>query len=524
MLLEQSPKNIQYIYFDMHLNEVGEKLLKIKEFFILAVLVIAAVLPIVYGFYYIDEYGVNIPVKDQWTSLVPWTIEYYEGTFDPTILITDLRAESRLLFPGLVMVGISAATRMDVKTIFYAGYLFYACFLMLVAWLLFKELDIEKKYFLICILPVFYYAYNPYFLYRIIYNLGSTYAPMILFFVLLTIYALDRSKNQVTRNGKYLFFGLSLLFGIMCSFSGSPGLTIWFAGLFQIMIQDTREKIIKGIVWIIGAGALYYTYFIALEFNSGTTLNRGAGGYSIYLMTAMTYPLNKFLCFMGVLGAEVIHNANIALYFGILLTVIFILLLYTNRSSLQLDKYSKWYTLMVYGVLTGLALALTRSGVFQISNFGPPDTIFYIPAMRHSLYIFLPMMCIYILALIYTRDSLNDRKIQDNTNSPYSGKLLWNIVILGMVLILMVCGAILHIMPGISIASHSYDNNIKNQYYLLNYDTIPESNFKQMSSDTDIIKKYAPKLERYNLSVFANRENTIHNMKISIVWPNTDYD
>lgn len=478
-------------------------LLKIKEFLILGTLIILVILPIAYGFFFIDKYGVNIPIADQWGQLVPWTIQYYEGTFDPTTLITR-QNDSRAFFPNIVMVSISVVTKLDIKAMFYAGYLFFVCFMGFIAWLFYTELNIRKKYFFLFLLPVFYYAFNPYYLIRFIQNLGSVTAPMILLFALLTIYTLDLSKNKVSEKRKYLFFAISIVFGVMCSFSGAPGLPIWIAGLLQISIQNTKDKIKKGILWITAAGALFYIYFIALEFNTGSSPIRGSDGYTGYIVTAITFPFNKFLCFMGVIGAEVIHSLYIALFFGMILTGVFILLLYNNRNSLDLDKYSKWYALLAFGTLTGLALALTRSGAVQVAKFGSPETIFYIPAMRHSLYIFLPMICFYILALMYTKDSADKPVVLNKINSKVSAKMLLNKIIFGLILTLMICGALLHVIPGIDAASKSHDQNTKSQYYLLNYEFVSDDKLKQINPSPEKVKTYAPGLEKYNLNVFSN--------------------
>jgi hypothetical protein len=294
-----------------------------------------------------------------------------------------------------------------------------------------------------------------------------------------------------------------MLLAGMCSFSGAPGLTIWFAGLFQISLQQTTDKIRKLMVWIISTGVLFYTYYIALGFR--TEGLHGTESYSAFLVTVATYPIHKFLCFMGVLGAEVIHQTGSATLFGMVLTGLFIVLLYTNRDSLQLGTYSKWYGLLAFGTLTGLALALTRSGTV---NSGLPPTYLFLPAIRHSMDIFLPMMCMYILALIYTKDSLDDPAARDKKISTVPGKMSWNLVILGMMLALMVCGTVLHAFPGINAAGQSHDDNIKSQDYLLNYGSATDKQLKEIHPVPDRVRTYAPELEKLHLNIFSNSTNT----------------
>lgn len=495
--------------------------MKTRDFLILALLVILAILPVAYGFLYIHKYGVNIPLDDQWDTLVPWTIQVHEGTFSPLSLITSAQNDSRLFFPGLIMVAVSVATGMNIKAIFYIGYLVYVCCLLVIAWMFFREQKSQKTTCFLLFLPVFYYACNPYYLFRFIYNLGSMSALVILF-ALATIVLLDRSKEEGSIKKSYLFLGLSVLFAVMCSFSGAPGLTIWFAGLLQISLQDTGEKVRKSLIWIISAGLLFFTYYIGLGFRTETI--HGTEGYSAFLVTAITYPLQKVYCFMGVLGAEVIHNADIAYLFGLLLTGIFLVLLYINRSSLRLDAYSKWYALMAFGTLTGLALALVRSGQVTITNFGSPETFLYIPALRHSLDMFLPMMCLYILALLYTRDSLDDPAGTDTGNSPAFYKMAGNLVILGMMLTLMVCGAMLHLFPGIAVAGQSHEKNINSEYYLSQYESASDASLKQMHPNPQTVRRYAPALEKYHLNVFSNRTKASVQIQLAMRTPDRIYD
>jgi hypothetical protein len=273
---------------------------------------------------------------------------------------------------------------------------------------------------------------------------------------------------------------------------------------------------------MLGAGITFYYYYIAFGFK--TTGIHGTEGYYAYFITALTYPLNKFLCFMGVLGAEVIHDPNIAFIFGAVILGTFILLLYNNKNSLKLDIYSKWYALLVFGTLTALELTLTRSGTLQFSIFGSPDQINFIPGIRHTLVSFLPLMCIYILALVYTKDPDNNNT-QLNPNIPFIiSKNEGNFLILGLVLMLMLCGTIFHILPGIAAAGQSHDENMNGEYYLLNYRTASDDQLKLLHPVPDRVRKYAPKLEQYKLGIFSNRTDISSILKLILVEPDKKID
>ena len=514
------PEKIDRLFIKNKYIEIVDKKRK-STLIIISISVLLALIPIVYGFFYIQQYGVNVPVDDQWGTLVPWTIQYFEGTFDPSVLFAA-QNDSRGLFPATLMMGISILTGMNIKTIFFIGYLIYVISILGISYLLLKDLEVSSYQFIV-ILPILYYALNPYYLFRYIYNVGSLVSLYILF-ALATIYLLDKSRISTSPRRSSLFFALSVVLGVMCSFSGAPGLTIWFAGMVQIFLQNTENKLKRILIWCTGAISTIYCYYIGLGFKSEGI--HGTSGYSSYIITAITYPLQKLLCFMGAIGAEVVHNDQMAFLFGMLMTAIVVLLIINNRHVHNSDILSKWYALLTLGTLTALEVALTRSGYIGFSTFGPPDTIFFIPAIRHSYAIFLPLIGLYCLALLYCKLSIKTEYPPKNiVNNPLQfGRRELNIVLLGMILTLMLCGTLLHILPGISSAEGSYDENIAGQYYLLNYVTASDSQLKVILSSPSIVRYYASKMEQYHLGVFSRTQEKSSAFKFTMIDPHSSMD
>jgi len=486
---------------------------------IISLSVLFALFPIAFGFFYIHHYGVNVPVDDQWGILVQGTIQYFEGTFDPAVLISE-QNDSRSVFPSILLLGISILTGMDVTALFYTGYVIYIISILGISWLLLKDLKISNYQFIV-ILPILYYALNPYYLFRFIYNLGSL-ASVFIIFAVGTIYFLDRSKSSTIPERSSLYFGVSMLFGVMCTFSYAPGLTIWFAGLVQIFLQKTENKIKRLLMWCCGALLTFFLYYIGLGFKSEGI--HGTTGYSLYIQTALTYPLQKLLCFMGAIGAEVVHNKEMAFLFGIMIAAIFVVLVLNNRHPHDTDIFSKWYALLTLGTLTALEVALTRSGFIGLSTFGPPDTIFFIPAIRHSYTIFLPLIALYSLALLYTKTSVKTVSTGNTDHNPLQfGRRELNIVLLGMILTLMISGTLLHVMPGISEARDSYDKNIAGRYYLLNYRTSTDSQLSILNSPS-VVRLFAPKMEQYQLNVFSPAHEKFSLFEFAMIDPHSMLD
>ncbi len=273
---------------DHHFIKKNKIFNKKSTLILICISVLFTLFPIVYGFFYIHQYGVNVPIDDQWGMVVPWTVNYFEGTFDPSVLIAE-QNDSRGLFPSVLMIGISILTGMNIKIIYYAGYLIYVLSILGISCLLLKDLSASRFQF-IAILPILYYAFNSFYLFRFIYNVGSLVSLFILF-AIATIYFLDKSKPATHSGGASLFFGLSIVLAVMCSFSSAPGLTIWIAGLVQIFLQNSANKFKRILVWCTGAILTFYIYYIGLGFKSEGI--HGTSGYSLYILTALTYPVKN---------------------------------------------------------------------------------------------------------------------------------------------------------------------------------------------------------------------------------------
>ncbi|WOX56633.1 hypothetical protein [uncultured Methanoculleus sp.] len=458
--------------------------------------------PILSGFYYISHYAVNVPYWDQWGTIVPWTIEWYEGTFNYSSIF-EPQNDSRPIITNVLMLFVSIITALDVKTMFFVGYILFLICILFIIYFVKRDIGIDSLT-LALLAPVLFYVLNLYYLSRFITNLGALNYPILILTALASLYLLYESKKS------NLCFLCSIGMGVACTFSFAAGLTIWFAGFVQLLLQSMHRKWEKIVIWATSAASLFYVYFILLDFRTEGLHSTDA--YGSFIDTILHYPLNKFLCFMGTLGAEIVHDGQVALFFGLIILSITIVLIYINRKSLQLDQYAKWYGLLVFGTLTSLEVALTRSGALEY--IGTPETVFFIPALRHSLAIFLPIICIYILSIFYLKDSVEQKKTTDRISSDFKSFLQArehkNLFLLGIIFTLLICSVVLHAMPGITLGETNHGQQIVNQYNLQNYANVSDEKFKTLCWDPQIVRSQAAKLEQYNLSIFANPDPEPH--------------
>jgi len=476
------------------LEKLAENNYRPLRFFFLAFIY---AVPIILGFYYLSHYVVNVPYWDQWDKIVKYSIEWHSGTFHYSNLL-EVHNDSRPVIRNIVELFVSVLTALNIKIMYCVGYiLFLTCILFI---FYFIKRDIGLDFLTLALLtPIIFYALNPYFL--VIWTIEY---PLIILTALVSLYFLFESKRSD------LCFIFAIGMGVLCTFSFAAGLSIWFAGFVQLLLQKMHRKWEKVIAWMVSTASIFYVYFVLLGIP--TEGLHSAGAYTSFIETTLHYPLNKFLCFMGTLGSEVIHDNQVALFFGLIILFITIALLFVNRESLQLDHYSKWYGLLAFGILTSLEVTLTRSG--DVGYFGSAETLFFIPDIRHSLAIFLPIICIYILAIIYLKESVTREKTTDKKSNDFKFYLQErehkNLFLVGIIFTLLLSGVVLHTMPGISMMKANYDQQIINQYYVQNYETITDKEFKAVLPDPQLVRSRAAKLEQYNLSIFANQDPEPH--------------
>jgi hypothetical protein len=203
---------------------------------------------------------------------------------------------------------------------------------------------------------------------------------------------------------------------------------------------------------------------------------------------------------MGVIGAEVTHDKYTAFLFGIVIFFIFLYLLIFNRKCLNLDRHSKWYSLLIFSVLTSLELALTRSG--DIENiFGPPNNIFFVPSPRHQVVFFLPIICLYVLGIAYVKASTKNENSDLKTN--FLNKKTINIFLVGVLFTLLISSTMIHFPYGWRVGEDIKRRNEIGTYILTTYKIQSDENIKRyLYPIPDVVRERAKFLEMNKLNVF----------------------
>jgi len=494
ILAQRGVLKIRTNYFKKIVGGMPKTYFKCLSFLIFALIYS---IPIIFGFFFIERFAVNVPYWDPWSHVVPWTTAYHEGNLDISELFKQ-QNDSRPIISNFIMLSISLITNLNIKTMFFIGYCIFIISIFIIIYLLKNEINLNVTT-MILLIPFFYYPFNPFFLVRFIDNVGSLFYPIMIFFAIMAIIFLDKSKN-FDKN-----FIISIGMGIACTFSFAAGLAIWFAGFVQLLLQKMERKLERIIVWLLFSILTVYINYVYLEFSEEGLHSTGA--IIIFLSTTLTHPIQKILFLIGTFGAQMINDRNIALFFGLVFLGITISMLINNRKFLEFNRYSKWYGLLTFGLITSILVTFARSGSSLYHGYS--NTIFFIPEIRHSLAIFLPIVCVYALTIIYTNNSLlkdiSPKDDLNNQNEIIHRREYTNIFLLGMLFTLMIMGYLLHIPPGLNAGENSYSKLIDKQNILFNYKNTPDIEFEKLYFDVSQVKIQAEKLERLHLSVFTNK-------------------
>jgi hypothetical protein len=143
-----------------HSRSIREKLAEnnYKPLHLLLLAFIYAV-PIIFGFYYISHYAVNVPYWDQWDTIVPMTIEWYDGTFEYSSIF-EPQNDSRPVITNALMLLVSVITTLNIKTMFFVGYILFLVCILFIFYFVKKDSGLDLPT-LVLLTPIMFYTLNP---------------------------------------------------------------------------------------------------------------------------------------------------------------------------------------------------------------------------------------------------------------------------------------------------------------------------------------------------------------------------
>jgi hypothetical protein len=357
-------------------------------------------------------------------------------------------------------------------------------------------IPVSRNLLLFCI-PLSLYWFNLYLISAFLWGLSVDHS-LCIFFAILTALLLYKSVE------KPAFFYASLITATCSFFSFAAGLFIWIPGFIMLALQKRDDKIQKMVIWSASSLFIFILNYKILPFPSEG--RHGLSGYIHYLITFFQYLPYKICNVVGSFGGQIIHVSYPALVAGFIMVLLIFLFWILSQYEDKEPMPQPILFLFIFSLIICVAITISRTG--QVTDFGSPETFFFTTDWRQFPVTFLLIPCIYTYMMIPFLSS-KDKKTSHikyhravstkNSDSDQIFKVKMIIVLAFIALVLLsVFG---HAVFGLLQAHHWKQG--KNEQILLNYLDMDDKMLKNLYPyNSEVVRKYAPKLEKYNLSVF----------------------
>jgi hypothetical protein len=444
-------------------------------------------LPIIIGLFYIHSFGVNVPFLDQWNEFPAFLMKYENSDLSIFDLFSQ-QNESRPFFPRIFMFSLSLITSYNVKSLMYLSYGFY-CISFFILFSMYKKDHGVTKLSLLKFVPIAWFFFNLFQMSNFLFGIRTEQSLHILAFIS-AVYLIDSSKKF---DNKFL---ASIGFAVVSLFSFAAGTITWIVCLVQVILTDSDEKIKKTVVWITCTAVFFSVYL----FGYAKPSHHPSLLYSLYNLE------DGISTFLNSVGSTIIRDPVLSPIVGLLIITILVFIFIVNRKNLQLEKNSKWFSLVLFSLFASLEVSVARAG------FGSSVAL----SQRYLLLTYWSIIGLYFISLnfvnIYCRnfqivpDSFSGKDIIKKTKIP-------NYLLLGSVLCLLFIGISYHFVTGIETGSILNEQFEQNKYYLETFDVQPDKNLERLYPDATAVREKASLLRKYNLSVFSQEKYDLESLK-----------
>jgi hypothetical protein len=449
----------------------------------LLILLILILLPIIYSLIFIKLYAVNVSSYDD-VTFVPLFEKLYTGHLS----FSDLSIphnEHRILFPKVVMLVLGHFTHHNTVISCFCSWILLCC-LCITLFIVHKHIIRNLENALMTFVPVSWLLFSPGQAGNLLRGF-QLQVFMIIFFFVLSMYFLVTTKRNYYR----LF--LSIIFGIISTFSMNNGILVWLIGLVILILSHKTEQkedrlfsFLKISLWSFASILVLFLYYYDYSLWNGDIKIE-------YVTQHLDMSVIWFFTSLGSLGR--FQEPIIASIVGLLILIGFI---YTTimifwRAKPQMSTII-YLSVIVFVLLTFIGWTYNRA------YLGIEESL-----ADRSVTIGVLGVAVLYLAII--------------TNiTKYIG--IKTIVLNLLVLVILFCG-ISSYYEGIVIAGPRLKSFSTWQSYLLStYSIQSETNLQSIYSfGTPIVREAGKILQKYKLNIFS--KPSIDLERLDIISANT---
>jgi hypothetical protein len=306
--------------------------------------VVLVVLPVVTAFLFVHEFGVNLAFHDQ-QRIIPLFEKLYSGTLGFSDLFAQ-HNEHRMFFPRIAMLALGSLTAYsNVAEMYFMQALMVV--VLVVFWFAFR---VDTRYKILLFAPVAFMLFTLRQYVSMLWGLVMANIIAILFSVL------SFCLLYVCRNGERLrwAFPAALITGTVASFSFAQGLLVWPVGLIQLLLSSIgrKAKLILASVWTTVGILEWFVYFVGFE----STGKRPTVSY------LLTDPVSAAEYFFSLAGGALFVNSDLAFFCGLGITGLAVVALVMLYRYSELNNYSFWLALLLFGISFLLINTIGRAG------------------------------------------------------------------------------------------------------------------------------------------------------------------
>jgi hypothetical protein len=279
------------------------------------------------------------------------------------------------------------------------------------------------------------------------------------------------------------------------------------------VLKDDVNKKLKIFATCVSAGLLVILHYVVLQVQG--ELNRYG---SEMILNGISNPIQLIGLFTSLVGTNIVHNYDFMFFTGGFILLLLFSVIWTNKHSLDFNETAVWYSLMIYGCVTMVALVFLRLRIMMM------------PSMRHfSSTLFLLVGLLPLAYYYFSRTG----KIQVQMEQLQTSRDI-QLTLLAMISCVMILSAAFHLLPGIDVGYgwlHAQSNRID----VLYGHTIDDTKWNGFSRDYSIFMMArdgaAGSWHYYNLAVIDShikyfKENQLNlydpsqNIHFNGIWNN----
>lgn len=323
-----------------------------------------ALIPLGFLIFFVAEFGMDIPYWDEW-DFVPLIEKSYQGNLAFQDLWGQLNAQ-RPFFTRIIIIGLAQITK----------------------W------NISYELVLSIILSIGIFTIITYQIRRTAKSFGNNRMLWVIPIVSLIVFSLGQEENwlmgmdfqyflnvfavvfviTLLSNPKFSWFRIiiSILLGIIATYTEFPGIFIWIIGLFVLLSNSHRNRKdkIKISVWIVAGIIILTTFFYdyhSPESVSSFSFLSNPLEYLKYVFNYLGAPLfafgkqvnniqllNRFPLFMN--GAAIVG------FFGLIIGFI-LMWLFICKEKIAFNRFTPYLAYSFYSIFSALATGIGRVGL-----------------------------------------------------------------------------------------------------------------------------------------------------------------